>query len=79
MQQKVSPGAWISVLLPVDSFPVHMSIGDSPPEPAFIDHVKARGTVQTWAKRRCPNLRPGRYTVYAHAGGTLTESSITVV
>jgi len=72
---KVTPGEWVEVTVPDESWPVQMQFSDARPEPAFVDHrVNTRGKVETVARRRCPELAPGRYRVKVFTpDGVLTE------
>lgn len=75
---RATPGAWIVVTIPTGTITATMTIGDSPPQPAFIENIRSRRGVETHAKRRCPDLRPGRYAVRAVTADGVTEAQLTV-
>jgi len=77
---RVRPGGWVAVRMPSDTWPVTIRVGRSDPMPAFVDHIRGDdGSVETWAKVRCPQLRPGRYQVVAATADGVVETRITVV
>jgi hypothetical protein len=78
-QQKYAPGSWIAVPIATGTTSATMVIGDVAPQPAFIENVKARRDVATYAKRRCPDLRPGQYRVRVFTDAGVTETTIQVV
>jgi len=76
---KATPGQWVEVKVPVDSWPVTIQFGDEKPEPAFIDHrLNQRGQVEAVAKRRCPDLAPGRYRVKVYTSDGVETAQLHV-
>lgn len=77
---RVAPRQWVAVPVTVGTVRATMSIGDTPAQAAFIENVRGhRGRVETYAKLRCPNLRPGRYRVKVHTAERIVETQLQVV
>lgn len=76
----VAPGAWVSARVPTGTVRASMTIGDSAPAAAYIENIRGRsGGVETYAKQRCPNLRPGRYSVRVVSAGGVGKVDIQVI
>jgi len=76
----VAPGAWVSIRVPTGTARATMTIGDSAPAAAYIENIRGRnGGVETYAKRRCPNLRPGRYSARAVTDNGVGKVDIQVI
>lgn len=79
MAMRVAPGQWVRLQIPTGSQRAKIAFGGEEPQNAYIDNDRRRGGVETYAKRRCPQLRPGRHTVRVVTDDHVSEANIHVV
>lgn len=77
----LSVGQWIRIPVPGEPFPVHMRVGNTAEQPAFIDHEPdGSGGYRAVAAMRCPALATGEYPVVVRLpDGSTVETLIAIV